>query len=383
MLRRVKASPTSAAWLVLLAAASLSAPAVASDSSTLRSRQAHRFGGRPAGKPAYVWLWYANGGALPDFSEYCSDIRNPPAYQCNFASTSGESTSAPTVTDCQREVQRYLDEWYQDFNVLFTLTRPPSGDYYIVAITSGWPACAQEAADRTGGVAANEGGIAPFNLACVDNVNQTAIAIQCGINAHDCAAIIAHEHGHLVGLVHTASPTGSNPTDVMNRTISSEAAGFLDQSLSTIVDSSNSCSAATQNSYRQMLNVLGPWSGGSKPSLFASVADGGVPDAESGDTRQLDVPDAQATGSIIGPGQGRIIDGGVTVLAGFDAYTRTPPVIPDAPTADPIPSPKQGGCALSQTRPAAPLDWAAALMVGCALLGRAVAGSRRTRARRP
>lgn len=351
MLRRGIGFPTKAAWLVLLGAAMSTSTASAT--------------GRPAGKPAYVWLWYADGGSMPDFSEYCSEIRNPPVYKCNFVS----SPTGSNVADCQSEVQRYLDDWYKDFNVVFTLTRPPSGDYYIVVVTSGWPACAQEAADRTGGVAANEGGIAPFNMNCVDNVNQTAIAIQCGLNAHDCATIIAHEHAHMVGLVHT---TGGE--DVMHASVQDTSDGFRNESLSTVLDWSNNCSAAKQNSYRQMLDAFGPWPGGSKPSIFSSI-DGGVrSDGSAGDARPSDVPDAKTTGGAIGPGQGGT-DATVTVISGFDAYTRSAPSLPDA--GDVAPTSKASGCNLTQTPSSPPLVLMAGLLlaVGCALRRRLLARS--------
>jgi hypothetical protein len=337
MLRRGKSSATRTSWLVLLGAALSASTASAT--------------ARPAGKPAYVWLWYADGASMPDFSEYCSEIHNPPAYKCNF----GSSQTTANVADCQSEVQRYLDDWYKDFNVVFTLTRPPTGDYYVVVITSGWPACAQESADRTGGVAANEGGIAPFNMNCVDNVNQTAIAIQCGTNAHDCATIIAHEHAHLVGLVHT---TGGE--DVMHASVQATSDGFLNASLGTVLDWSNNCSTAKQNSYRQMLDSLGPWPGGAKPSLFSSL-DGGVKtDASAGDARTADVPDAKTTGGSMGPGQDDT-DATVTVLPGFDAYTRAPPVLPDASAVE---SPKKsGGCNLLRAPTTPPLALAAGLLL--------------------
>lgn len=288
---------------------------------------------------------------MPDFSEYCAEIHNPPAYKCNFAS----SGTGANVADCQSEVQRYLDDWYKDFNVVFTLTRPPTGDYYVIVITSGWPACAQEAADRTGGVAANEGGIAPFNMNCVDNVNQTAIAIRCGTNAHDCATIIAHEQAHLVGLVHT---TGGD--DIMHASVQSTSDGFLNESLSTVLDWSNNCSAAKQNSYRQMLDALGPWPGGAKPSLFSSLDGGVTTDASRGDAGTSDRPDAKTTGSTIGPGQGGT-DATITVLSGFDAYTRTAPVIPDAGEVEP--AKKSSGCNLSRAQPTPGLVLAAGLLL--------------------
>jgi hypothetical protein len=288
-------------------------------------RQAHRMS-RPAGSPAYVWLWYADGTAIPTFSQYCGALPAPPAYQCNFGSG---------LEDCQRQVQAYLDAWYKDFNLVFTLGPPPSGDYYVIVVASGWPQCATEVADLTGGVAGNEGGIAPWNY-CNDNPNQTAIALQCGKNAHDCAAIIAHEHGHLAGLLHTNSTT-----DVMNLMIQSSAAGFEDLDDAVVLDNpvlADACeNTRTQNSYRRMLDVLGPWPGGDKPSLFPDIADAGV-DAPPADARH--------SGGSVGPATGATVDGGaVVVLPGFDALTRPP-----LPTTDALTTTRDnshGGCDLA------------------------------------
>jgi len=51
---------------------------------------------RLPGKPAYLWLWYADGKTMPEFSQYCDYI--PPAYQCNFGSS---------LDDCKAQVQAY------------------------------------------------------------------------------------------------------------------------------------------------------------------------------------------------------------------------------------------------------------------------------------
>lgn len=325
-------------------------------------RRAHRMA-RPAGDPAYLWLWYADGNAIPTYSQYCGALAAPPAYQCNFGSG---------LEDCQRQVQAYLDAWYKDFNLVFTLSPPPTGDYYVMVITSGWPQCAAEAADLTGGFAADEGGIAPWNF-CNDNPNQTAIAIQCGKNAHDCATIIAHEHGHLVGLLHTGSAT-----DIMNQTVQSSAAGFDNRDEAVVLDNpllADACeNTKTQNSYQRMLAVLGPWSGGNKPSLFSSPGrDAGSVDAPP----SADAADARRSSGSVGPGSGSAVDGGtVVVLPGFDALTRVPLTSTDASMTGPGTS--HGGCALAGR----PVRITAVHLVAVAiLLSMLVAGLTRRRGR--
>jgi hypothetical protein len=371
MLRRSKSFWTGTVWrasLVAALVASLSLAAVATaapDSQDGPGRQPRQARARPAGKLTYVWLWYADGKAMPEFSEdFCNYI--PPVYKCNFGSS---------VDDCKAQVQTYLDAWYADFNVVFTFTRPPSGDYYTykVVITSGWPQCKLDAADLTGGIAANEGGIAPSNN-CLDNPGHTAIAIECGNNAHDCATIIAHEHGHLVGLIHATSSL-----DVMNPSVRSTAAGFLDQSLPIVQDMANACGLDKQNSYRTMLATLGAWPGGTKPGL-TTTSDAGAPDAapnDAQDARSLDVPDASAIGSVFGSGAGPSVDGNLAVLAEIDAYARTPPpAIPDDGPATPTTTTKKGGCDFTRTSTSPSLLLVAGLLFGYRLLSRKRALSR-------
>jgi hypothetical protein len=351
----------------LSGAAGLAALLCATSASASGSeRQAHRFA-RPAGSPAYVWLWYADGKAIPADSGYCLDLAPPPVYQCNFASG---------LDGCQRQVQTYLDAWYKDFNLVFTLDRPPKDDYYIVAITSGWPQCAAEAADLTGDIAGNEGGIAPWNY-CNDNPKQAAVAIECGRNAHDCATLIAHEHAHMVGLLHTKSATDL-VTDVMNPTIRSTAAGFDNQDNAVIVDTpviGDTCeNTKTQNSYQRMLATLGPWPGGDKPSPFPATLDGGAADAAT-----ADAADAHHSSSSVGPNSGPFVDAGpIIVLPGFDALTRTPLGAPDAPIIPPAKS--HGGCAMAARPPDAARAWAAPLLL--CLFYLLSAGIIRSRARR-
>jgi hypothetical protein len=319
-----------------------------------------------------VWLWYATGGPFPDYTQYCGNY-TPPAYQCHFASS---------LDDCKAQVQEYLDAWYKDFNVIFTLTRPPSGDFYTVIITSGWPQCQDEVSQMTDLAASTEGGVAP-NSYCNDSPGQTAIAIECGKNAHDCATIIAHEHGHLVGLVHTTSLTDF--TDVMSPWVRSTAKGFDNAPLSTVVDKFNTCREGTQNSDQLMLSALGTWPGGTKPSPFPSGTDAGVSNAASpdaGDIATREVPDAPAIAGIIGPGLGPSVDGSVTILDGDDTYSRTPPqTLPDVGTA--TTTTNKGGCDFTRTPTSSSLLVAAALLFAYRLLSHRGRLSRSTATRRP
>jgi hypothetical protein len=376
MLRPGKSFVTRAAALALLGVCWMSAD-IAAAPSTEPGAPARRLTA-PKPKPNYLWLWYADGKALPEDAPYCGDLKAPPAYQCNFGSS---------LADCQAKVQSYLDLWYKDFNVVFTLTRPVGGNYDTIVITSGWPDCATEAAQLTGGSASNEGGIAPG--ICPYAPFQTAVAIQCGGNAHDCATIIAHEHGHLAGLAHTAGGI-----DIMNAWIQPAADGFANEPLSVSQDRNtfnNPCGLGTQNSHKEMLSALGPWPGGTKPALFPQIYDGGVADAASDGGRDAAdaavdaaIDTAATGGSIGGIDWTSRIDGGVVVLPGFDAFERSAPVPPDV--APLPPAAKQGGCSLVQRPTSSSLGALVAALFACALLSRLLlrpvsSGSRRARSR--
>lgn len=194
-----------------------------------------------------IFLWYADGGPAPSEGPPCGG-KNPPAFSCGY----GES-----VDDCKRQVQTHLDEWYADFNVVFTFTKPTSGPYYTVIITSSGGWCDQ----------ANViGGVAPIN--CRDLEGGTAYAFQCGRSAKTCAAIIAQEQGHTVGLAHTASRA-----DVMYPAVQPVSEGF--ENKQNVV--SGTLCRTNQNSYDLMAERLGLWNGGPKPSPFG---EGTIPPVE-------------------------------------------------------------------------------------------------------
>jgi len=77
--------------------------------------------------PKVIYLRYADGSETHT-ANYDACTGTVPPFTCNF----GE-----TLLDCERQIQTYLDQWYADFNVIFTLTRPTSGKYYTEVVSSG------------------------------------------------------------------------------------------------------------------------------------------------------------------------------------------------------------------------------------------------------
>ncbi|HEY4186053.1 MAG TPA: Ig-like domain-containing protein [Polyangia bacterium] len=205
--------------------------------------------GTSAAAPAVIYLAYADGTALPTTNpNACVGIA--PRFNCTFAST---------LKDCQRQIQTYLDRWYADFNVVFTLTRPTSGPFYTEVVSSGGGGWCNASATTAG--------IAPFY--CKDLAGGVAYTFMGGQAAKETAIIIAQEQAHLVGLEHTKSTQ-----DVMDPTICPNCDGF--QNVVNQVDGDR-CGRATQNSYQMMLGDLGAWPGGVKPTPFGCDPDTAAP----------------------------------------------------------------------------------------------------------
>jgi hypothetical protein len=205
---------------------------------------------KASGSPKVIYLVYADGKTpLPSMAyNACGGLA--PKFQCTFA---------PTLLDCQQQIQAYLDRWYADFNVIFTLTRPTSGSYYTEVISSGggaWCNTEQSVA-----------GVAPF--LCRDLNGGVAYTLAGGVSAHDTAVIIAQEQAHLLGLEHV-----SNDNDIMYPYICRTCDGFENKAVPVTGDR---CDRQTQNSYQMMLDALGAWGGGAKPSAFGCVQDKQAP----------------------------------------------------------------------------------------------------------
>jgi Bacterial Ig domain len=200
--------------------------------------------------PKVIYLVYADGKTpLPETNyDACSGLA--PAFVCTFGKT---------LLDCQQQVQAYLDRWYADFNVIFTLTRPSSGSFYTEVVSSGGGAWCN--------VASSVAGVAPF--LCQDLHGGVAYTLDGGANAHDTAVIIAQEQAHLVGLEHV-----SDTNDIMYPYICQNCDGFENQAVAVTADR---CDRQTQNSYQMMLTGLGAWGGGPKPSAFGCIDDTTAP----------------------------------------------------------------------------------------------------------
>jgi hypothetical protein len=201
-------------------------------------------------EPKVFYLHYADGGPVPKVNYDACGGKTPPKFECQFA---------PTLIECQRQIQAYLDAWYKDFNIIFTLTRPESGKYYTEVISSGGGAWCNVANDVAG--------IAPF--LCKDLKGGVAYTFRGGQSAKEAAVIIAQEQAHLLGLEHTNSSR-----DLMYPTICTDCDGFPNTGESVNGDR---CDRASQNSYQMMMDALGPWRGGTKPSPFGCIDDQAPP----------------------------------------------------------------------------------------------------------
>lgn len=207
-------------------------------------------GGGSTQPPRVIYLFYADGNPLPKTSiNACNGT--PPKFVCNFGTS---------LLDCQKQVQSYLDRWYADFNIVFTLTRPTSGAFYTEVVSSG----GGDWCDVDPKVA----GVAPF--LCKDIDGGVAYTFMGGVQAKQTAVIVAQEQAHLVGLEHTNSAN-----DLMLPTICTTCDGFEDK-VNTV--NADRCGRPTQNSYQMMVDALGLWSGGTKPSAFGCQPDSSPPE---------------------------------------------------------------------------------------------------------
>ncbi len=229
-----------------------------------------------ADEPRVFFLWYATGGEPPSKS-ICT--ATPPAFRCNFGGAEG-------VRGCQKAIQTHLNNFYKDLNVIFTFNQPTCGNYYTEIISQGGGAWCGRTAD----------GSAPIRSDCGDFNGGTAYTFSCE-SAKLCAAVIAQEQAHLVGLQHTTSPT-----DLMNPNIT-KSTSFEDKVNTTV---SPFCGQPTQNTWQLMKERLGLWpAGAAKPDPFAAGGpDAACPGPDAGPDAGADLasPDAGGTGGSSGSG---------------------------------------------------------------------------------
>jgi hypothetical protein len=229
-----------------MAGASMGGDMVAMPGDEIERAQGALTDSEKAGEPKVFYLFYADGKDIPDTDvDACKGT--PPKFNCTFA---------PTLAECQRQIQTYLDKWYADFNVIFTLTRPTSGKFYTEVVSSGGGAWCD--------VSSKTAGVSPF--LCKDLKGGVAYTFLGGQSAKQTAIIIAQEQAHLVGLEHTTSTR-----DIMYPSICTDCdEGFVNEELAVDGDR---CDRPKQNSYQMMKDRLGAWPGGPKPSVFGCVSD--------------------------------------------------------------------------------------------------------------
>jgi hypothetical protein len=152
-----------------------------------------------------IFVWFADGGLMPDSGLSICRGR-PSAFNCSFGGS---------VEDCRAQVMRWLDRWYADFDVSFTFAPPPegAGKYDTVLVTHNGAWCGAEPIVTSR---------SPLPT-CMDLGGAALAVFRCD-EPRRCAGLIAKEHGHLVGLQHTSSPT-----DVMFDEGAVDHDGFEDQ----------------------------------------------------------------------------------------------------------------------------------------------------------
>jgi hypothetical protein len=144
---------------------------------------------------------------------------------------------------CLRLIADAVDQHFADFNLVVRTTRPAEAPYTMVVI-----------APPSGTCRFGTNGVAPLD--CADQrPAEVALVTDCRGSAARCAAIISQEIAHTYGLEHTTWPC-----DLMADAAAAceQGAAFAD----VLVPSEARCGRRAQNSYRRLLEALGPWPAG-------------------------------------------------------------------------------------------------------------------------
>jgi hypothetical protein len=205
--------------------------------------------GGVAASPTPVYLLFADQRTTIPNGRSCNRSVSPDPFVCAFP-LNGDPAS------CSRQIQGFLDRWFAPYNVYFTLSPPANGPFDTVVITnsSGW--CGSRNRGET-------------LLTCGHRSNDAAFALACNDNPRDCAVLIAHEYGHLLGLAHTNSST-----DIMNPTPCTKCDGFRNADISV---PEQECGREKQNSNQLLCERLGAHTGAPEPPSAFHCADQAPP----------------------------------------------------------------------------------------------------------
>lgn len=199
--------------------------------------------------PKPIFLFFADGKTPIPGGRTCRGESIPPAFVCPYV-RNGDAAS------CHREIAGFLQRWYRDFNVYFSTTQPAGGDFMTIVVTSGSSWCGTDLH-----------GEAPNS--CHPLKGGVGFAFKCHYSAKDCAALIAHEHGHLMGLAHEESDLSL---------MQSEDCGGCDSFPNAdITVPEKRCRRELQNSYKWLCEHLGPRSSVPLPADALTCVDTAAP----------------------------------------------------------------------------------------------------------
>jgi hypothetical protein len=206
--------------LLTLGSAWRSGQAVAGDEARPEERNAR-----------IVYLMFADGHTPIPGGETCRGVSVPPAYHCALSGT--ETSPQP----CANAIIAHLERWFGDFEITFTISAPAL-PHDTVVITSEGSWCM-----------APRGLLGDSPQVC-EPVAGVSYVYDCDSASERCAALIAHEEGHLLGLEHVSSPD-----DLMAEGACWTCAGFEDRDNPVVQPSA--CARSLQNDHRLLGQRLG------------------------------------------------------------------------------------------------------------------------------
>ena len=140
---------------------------------------------------------------------------------------------------CRAEVLRLVREYFEPYNVDFTLSRPSPPQVFTTIVVA--PPLATCSYGRRGIAFAECGNKKP---------NGMAFVFDCYGNAASCAILVAHETAHTFGLVHSL-----DSSDIMTPAPEEPTLRFREQWSPT---AENKCGVLTQSSHEALLSAVGP-----------------------------------------------------------------------------------------------------------------------------
>jgi len=212
-------------------------------------RDAHQ---SAAAAPQIVFVNYSDGSTALD-----SGADDAPTNRSSICPTNGETYPPWEGTETRaRQLQNTLASLFGDVNLVLTAKRPGAGPYTMIVVGPKPVACT-----------ALGQGIALFDC---DNRNPNNVGFD--FSESGSVITIAQELGHTFGLGHN-----DVACDVMGASYATQPCiggerRFVDEEAPII--GPYRCGSGVQNSYREMLRVLGPWPGGAHADPYdASCAD--------------------------------------------------------------------------------------------------------------